>query len=185
MGGRFQRIQQNLSASISRPCFLQRRSCERLNNGRPGRDRPRVRQARRLSAAPRPKPAMSCRPIPICGAGKASAGEEDGRKSRSVCVAIASRGDAGLTHLALLESLGPLRARISPRANPALELCCICFSEAEAWIIVSEYSYDVLERSVCWSCGLHSCRNVAEILKAALKALRPPLMAARSRVDRL
>jgi hypothetical protein len=76
-------------------------------------------------------------------------GEDGGRKSRPVCVAVAARGVDGLTHLAVLAITGT-----APRADqaaveiPPLEIRRIGLSEfKQAWIIVSEYNYDILERS--------------------------------------
>jgi hypothetical protein len=76
-------------------------------------------------------------------------GEEEGRKDRPICVAVATRGPDGLTHLALLAITGT-----SPREDqlaveiPPLEIRRLGLSQfKQAWIIVSEYSYDILERS--------------------------------------
>jgi hypothetical protein len=115
-------------------------------------------------------------------------GEEEGRKNRPVCVAIAARGDDGLTHLALLAITGT-----APRADqlavelPSLEIRRIGLSEfKQAWIIVSEYNYDILERSFSLEPPASPLPKLSQkYLKAVLKAFRPTIATARSRVDRL
>lgn len=115
-------------------------------------------------------------------------GEEEGRKSRPVCVAIASQGADGLTHLALLAITGT-----APRADqlaveiPPLEIRRIGLSEfKQAWIIVSEYNYDILERSFSLEPPASKLPKLSQkFLKAVLRAFRPTLAAAQTRVDRL
>ena len=76
-------------------------------------------------------------------------GETEGRKDRPVCVVVAARGVDGLTHLALLA--------ISSR-QPGADQVAIEVPEIEcrrgglsdlkrAWVTVSEYNYDIAERS--------------------------------------
>lgn len=76
-------------------------------------------------------------------------GETEGRKDRPVCVLIAARSHDGLTHLALLA--------ISSR-EPSADQAAIEIPEIEcrraglsewkrAWITISEYNYDIAERS--------------------------------------
>lgn len=115
-------------------------------------------------------------------------GEEEGRKSRPVCVAIANRDMGGLTHLALLAITG-----MAPRANqvaveiPPLEIRRIGLSEfKQAWVIVSEYNYDILERSFSLEPPASPLPKLSQkFLKAVLRAFRPTLAAAQTRVDRL
>jgi hypothetical protein len=119
---------------------------------------------------------------------QSQSGEEEGRKNRPVCVAIAARGADGLTHLALLAITGT-----APRADqfaveiPPLEIRRIGLSEfKQAWIIVSEYNYDILERSFSLEPPASPLPKLSQkFLKAVLKAFRPTLAAALSRVDRL
>lgn len=115
-------------------------------------------------------------------------GEAEGRKGRPVCVAVASRGADGLTHLALLAITGT-----EPRADqraveiPLLEIRRIGLSEfKQAWIIVSEYNYDILERSFSLEPPASPLPKLShKFLKTVLQAFRPTLAAARARVDRL
>ncbi len=75
--------------------------------------------------------------------------ETEGRKERPVCVAVAVKGVDGLTHLALLAITGtPPRADQRAVEIPPLEIRRIGLKEhKQAWIIVSEYNYDILEKS--------------------------------------
>jgi hypothetical protein len=115
-------------------------------------------------------------------------GEQEGRKSRPVCVAIASRGADGLTHLALLAITGsPPRTDQIAVELPPLEIRRIGLSEfKQAWVIVSEYNYDILERSFSLEpSALPRTRLSRSFLKAVLTAFRPTLAGAQTRVDRL
>ena len=80
---------------------------------------------------------------------QALAGETEGRKFRPVCVALAVAHAKGLTHLALLPISGQ-----APTAGqralelPPLELRRIGFETGKPlWLYVSEYNYDILEKS--------------------------------------
>jgi len=115
-------------------------------------------------------------------------GETEGRKSRPVCVAITARSADGLTHLALLAITGAApRADQSAVEIPPLEIRRIGLSEfKQAWIIVSEYNYDVLERSFSLEAPASPLQKLSpNFLKAVLRAFRPMLAAAGARVDRL
>ncbi|WP_202620523.1 hypothetical protein [Methylocystis heyeri] len=93
-----------------------------------------------------------------------------------------------MTHLALLAI-----TRTTPRADqlavevPALEIRRIGLSEfKQAWIIVSEYNYDILERSFSLEPPASPLPKLSHrFLKTVLKAFRPILMAGQTRVDRL
>jgi hypothetical protein len=115
-------------------------------------------------------------------------GEETGRKARPVCVAIAMTDPAGLTHLALLAITGREPSRDQKAVElPALEVRRIGLqSHKRAWVIVSEYNYDILERSY----GLEPPREAPKrlspgFLKAVLAAFRPVLAASAARIDRM
>ncbi|MEK4035858.1 hypothetical protein WOA01_24030 [Methylocystis sp. IM2] len=103
-------------------------------------------------------------------------------------MAIASRGADGLTHLALLAITGT-----APRPDqlaveiPPLEIRRIGLCEfKQAWITVSEYNYDILERSFSLEPPASPLPKLSQkFLKAVLKAFRPTLTAAQTRVDRL
>ena len=115
-------------------------------------------------------------------------GEEEGRKDRPICVAVSSRGNDGLTHLALLAITGtPPRADQLAVEIPALEIRRLGLSEfKQAWIIVSEYNYDVLERSFSLEPPRQQGRRLSPgFLKVVLRAFRPTLSRSEARVDRL
>ena len=77
-------------------------------------------------------------------------GETEGRKDRPVCVVIAVRGPQdGLTHLALLaiSSRPPQPDQIALEI-PEIECRRGGLDDIKCgWIIVSEYNYDIAERS--------------------------------------
>jgi hypothetical protein len=114
-------------------------------------------------------------------------GEEGGRKGRPVCVAIAMKDEAGLTHLALLAITGT-EPTIDQRAVelPALEIRRLGLDARKpAWIIVSEYNYDILERSFSLEPPRQPLKRLSPgFLKQVLAAFRPTLLAAEARVDR-
>lgn len=115
-------------------------------------------------------------------------GETEGRKDRPVCVLLAAKGRDGLTHLALLA--------ISSRA-PAEEQAAIEIPEIEcrraglsewkrAWVTVSEYNYDIAERS--WHLDLNQPplgRFGKPFMMRLAAACAPLFENAQSRVDRL
>lgn len=115
-------------------------------------------------------------------------GEAEGRKERPVCVAVAAKGPDGLTHLALLAITGtPPRADQRAVELPALEIRRLKLSEfKQAWIIVSEYNYDILERSFSLDPSRGDGRKLSPgFLKVVLRAFRPTLASAQARVARL
>jgi hypothetical protein len=115
-------------------------------------------------------------------------GEEEGRKDRPICVAVACRGTDGLTHLALLAITGA-----APRLDqlaveiPPLEIRRLGLNEfKQAWIIVSEYNYDILERSFSLDPTRRQGKKLSPgFLKVVLRAFKPTLAKAQARVDRL
>jgi hypothetical protein len=119
---------------------------------------------------------------------QANRSETEGRKSRPVCVAIATHGADGLTHLALLAI-----TRTAPRADqvavelPPLEIRRIGLSEfKQAWIVVSEYNYDILERSFSLEPSASPSAKLSQkFLKTVLTAFRPTLASAQARINRL
>ncbi|HLH47871.1 MAG TPA: hypothetical protein VKV96_00910 [Roseiarcus sp.] len=76
-------------------------------------------------------------------------GETEGRKIRPVCVVLAVRSAEGLTHLALLavSSRPPGADQIAVEA-PEIERRRGGLSDFKrAWVTISEYNYDIVERS--------------------------------------
>jgi hypothetical protein len=114
-------------------------------------------------------------------------GEDAGRKDRPVCVAIAMKDAAGLTHLALLAVTGtePMRDQTSVEL-PALEIRRIGLrSSRRAWVIVSEYNYDILERSYALEPPREALKTLSPgFVRTVLTAFRPALAAAEVRVER-
>jgi hypothetical protein len=114
-------------------------------------------------------------------------GEDAGRKSRPVCVAIAMKDAEGLTHLALLAvtSNEPMRDQTAVEL-PALEIRRIGLRATKrAWVIVSEYNYDILERSYAFEPPREVLKRLSPgFLRTVLAAFRPVLAAAEARVDR-
>lgn len=114
-------------------------------------------------------------------------GEDAGRKLRPACVAVAVQGADGFTHLALLAITGT-----SPRADqraveiPTLEIRRIGLNEfKQAWIIVSEYNYDILERSFSLEPLRQPPRKFSPgFLRVVLWAFRPTLAVRAARIDR-
>ncbi|GLK70213.1 hypothetical protein KHC23_20335 [Ancylobacter dichloromethanicus] len=113
-------------------------------------------------------------------------GETEGRKDRPVCVILAVRGSDGLTHLALLA--------ISSR-QPGSEQVAIEVPEIEcrrgglsdlkrAWISVSEYNYDIAERSFYLDAGDPFLGRFSRSFVGQLAAAVSPLFqAGQARID--
>ena len=77
-------------------------------------------------------------------------GETEGRKDRPVCVVVAVRGQLdNLTSLALLAiSSQPSAAQQAALEVPEIECRRAGLSQfKKAWVTISEYNYDVAERS--------------------------------------
>ena len=75
--------------------------------------------------------------------------ETAGRKDRPVCVIVAARGRDGLTHLALL-AISSREPSADQGATEIPEIECRRAGLSEwkrAWITISEYNYDIAERS--------------------------------------
>ena len=114
-------------------------------------------------------------------------GETEGRKDRPVCVILAVRGSDGLTHLALLA--------ISSR-QPGSEQVAIEVPEIEcrrgglsdltrAWITVSEYNYDIAERSFYLDAGEPLLGRFSRSFMMQLaSAVSPLVRAGQARIDR-
>jgi hypothetical protein len=114
-------------------------------------------------------------------------GETEGRKDRPVCVAVAVKGADGLTHLALL-AITSTPPRPDQRAieMPPLEIRRLRLSETkQAWVVVSEYNYDILEKSFSLDPSRHDGRKLSPgFLDVVLRAFRETLASAQARVDR-
>jgi hypothetical protein len=114
-------------------------------------------------------------------------GEDAGRKSRPACVALAVRGVDGLTHLALLPITGTAPAADQRTlAVPPGELRRIGLQpDKPGWIVVSEYNYDVLERSYSLKLPKAAPKRLSpDFLRAVLAAFRPTLIDPSARIDR-
>jgi hypothetical protein len=87
---------------------------------------------------------------PFLWSWQAERGEDAGRKNRPVCVVLALPAD-GITHLVLLAISGtPPRDGQHTIEVPVLERRRAGLLEwRDAWITLSEYNYDIAERSVC------------------------------------
>ncbi len=115
-------------------------------------------------------------------------GEETGRKDRPVCVAIASTDASGLTHVALLAITSKQPRDASEAIEvPVLELKRIGLDDSKrAWIIVSEYNYDVIERSFALEQPRKPLKKLSPaFLKAVVRAFRPTLLDQAARVNRV
>ena len=117
-----------------------------------------------------------------------SLGEDAGPKDRPVCVAIAIQDASGLTHFALLPISGsPPMAGQTTIELPPLEIRRIGLREhKQAWITVSDYNYDVLERSFVLEPPRRPLKRLSpQFLKIVLRAARKFLASSAARVDRL
>lgn len=114
-------------------------------------------------------------------------GEDSGRKGRPVCVAIAMKDPAGLTHLALLAITGSEPTGDQNAVElPALEIRRIGLRlHKRAWVVVSEYNYDILDRSYALEPPREAPRKLSPgFLKVVLAAFRPVLATSAARIDR-
>jgi hypothetical protein len=114
-------------------------------------------------------------------------GETAGRKERPVCVALAIIGKDGLTHLALLPiSSQPPTPDQAALELPAQEAKRAGFTmEKRVWLYVSEYNYDILERSFSIAPVKGKRRRLsAKFMRRVLNAFRPVLEKGGARVDR-
>jgi hypothetical protein len=131
--------------------------------------------------------AISFLPILTYGIGKSS-----GAKRKAVSPADlrchCEPGHDGLTHLALLAITGtPPRADQSAIEIPPLEIRRIGLSEfKQAWIIVSEYNYDILEKSFSIEPPHVPLQKISPgLMKIVLRAFKLTLASGEARVDRL
>ena len=115
-------------------------------------------------------------------------GETEGRKERPPCVAIAVRNPRdGLTHLALLA----ISSRPPAADQTAIEISEIEFRRAglsdlkRGWVIVSEYNYDVAERSYYFDPNQPPLGRFSKPFMMRLAAACAPLFKkSQARVDR-
>lgn len=117
---------------------------------------------------------------------QAERGEDAGRKDRPVCVVLTlSAGD--VTHLVLLAISGtPPRSGQDTIEIPALERRRAGLIDwKDAWITLSEYNYDIAERSVCFDPDARIYGRFSKtFLTRIAERFRPHLKAGEARVDR-
>jgi hypothetical protein len=114
-------------------------------------------------------------------------GETEGRKERPVCVVIALRGQDNLTRVALLPiSSSPPASDQTAVEIPQIECRRAGLSEWKtAWITVSEYNYDIAERS--WHLDVNQepiGRLSKQFMMRVATAFAPLFRVAQARVDR-
>ena len=113
-------------------------------------------------------------------------GETEGRKERPVCVVLAVRAE-GLTHLALLaiSSRSPDADQVAIEV-PEMECKRAGLSELKrAWITVSEYNYDIAERSFYLDPNAPILGRFSRSFMMQLARAAAPLFGrAKARVDR-
>jgi hypothetical protein len=114
-------------------------------------------------------------------------GETEGRKTRPVCTILAVKAANGLTHLALLaissKPPGPDQVAIEV---PEIECRRAGLSEfSRAWVTVSEYNYDVAERSFYFEPVPALGRFSRSFTMRIAIAAAPLMRAGRARVDRM
>jgi hypothetical protein len=107
-------------------------------------------------------------------------GRDEGEKDRPACLALMFKNQAqNLTHLVLLAITGtPPRPDQTAIEIPLLELRRAGLTDTkQGWIIVSEYNYDILERS--WDFpintppqGRFSLPFIKRVQAAALETIR-------------
>jgi hypothetical protein len=114
-------------------------------------------------------------------------GEIEGRKARPVCVALAISDSKGMTHLALLPISGQPPG-VDQRALelPPIEVRRAGLSEwKRAWVYISEYNYDIAERSFYLEPGADARKKLSSRFMALiLREFRPSLAIPRARVNR-
>jgi hypothetical protein len=115
-------------------------------------------------------------------------GESEGRKSRPVCTILAVKAADGLTHLALLaissKPPGPDQVAIE---IPEIECRRVGLSEfSRAWVTVSEYNYDIAERSFYFEPEAPPLGRFSRSFMMRIAAEAAPLMrSGQARVDRM
>ena len=114
-------------------------------------------------------------------------GETEGRKERPGCAILALHGSDGFTHLALLAiSSQPAGAGQTAIEVPEIELRRAGLTDAKrAWVTVSEYNYDVAERSWYLDVGRQPLGRFSKSFMARLATAATPLFRrGRARIDR-
>jgi hypothetical protein len=116
-------------------------------------------------------------------------GRDEGEKDRPACLALMFKSQVqNLTHLILLAITGtPPRPDQTAIEIPLLELRRAGLTDTkQGWIIVSEYNYDILERS--WDFPIHTPpqgRFSLPFLKKAQAAALETIRRKSGRVDRM
>lgn len=119
---------------------------------------------------------------------QADRGQEEGEKERPTCLVIAVKDKVqNLTHLVILPISGtPPKSGQTAIEIPSLELKRAGLTDAKrGWITVSEYNYDILERS--WDFPVNRPpigRFSRSFLKQIQKAFLPTLRSKQGRIDR-
>ena len=113
------------------------------------------------------------------------AGETEGRKPRPVCVALSVKDKRGNTHLALLpiSTKAPLSNQIAIEI-PQSEKRRLGV-EAQVWLYVSEYNYDIAEQSFYLQPSSHPRKSFsAKFMKVILQTFKSTLAQKPGRVSR-
>ena len=108
------------------------------------------------------------------------AGETEGRKSRPVCLALSVRSGATQEHHLLLLAITSQAPRAGQTALPVPETerrRAGLTRYPEAWIVTSEYNYDIAERSFYYDpsgpiLGAFSQTFMAQIARALRERIR-------------
>jgi len=114
-------------------------------------------------------------------------GREHGEKDRPVCLLLTMIDAKGDTHLILLPiSSKPPYEEQSGIEIPSLELRRANLTGyARGWITVSEYNYDILERSYYFDAGKPPSGRFSDaFLEKIRQAFAPHLAAGKARIDR-
>jgi len=114
--------------------------------------------------------------------------ETEGRKNRPACVAVSMHSSNGLTHLVLLPITStPPYADQTAIKLPTLEIKRIHLDPTkDAWIIVSEYNYDIVQLSYSLQLSNEILPTLSPaMLKIVLTAFRAFLTQPTARIDRL
>lgn len=119
---------------------------------------------------------------------QAKAGRTNGEKPRPCCLALSMKNPRqNLTHMILLPISGtPPRPEQEAIVIPTLELKRAGLSTfKEGWITVSEYNYDILERSFVFDPNQTPMGKFSNsFTRQILQRLRPYIAASLGRVDR-
>lgn len=114
-------------------------------------------------------------------------GREHGEKDRPVCLLLTMTDANGNTHLILL----PISSKPPFEGQTGIEIPKLELRRANltgytrGWITVSEYNYDILERSYHFDAGEPPRGRFSEaFLEAIRQAFTPHLAAGTARIDR-